>query len=107
MDKKLLGRKINVARKDRGWTSDRLSESCSINATYLRQIESGAKTPSLAVFVDLCNALQVSPTYLLSDQLVNCGKSDLDALMELCKSATPKQLNMITAMVCSALDSMK
>ena len=71
MDKRLLGRKINAARKDRGWTSERLSESCNINATYLRQIESGAKTPSLSVFVDLCNALQVSPTYLLSDQLGN------------------------------------
>lgn len=107
MDKRLLGRKINAARKDRGWTSERLSESCNINATYLRQIESGAKTPSLSVFVDLCNALQVSPTYLLSGQLVSCGKSDLDDLMELCKSATPKQLNMITAMVRSALDSME
>lgn len=107
MDKRLLGRKINAARKDRGWTSERLSESCNINATYLRQIESGAKTPSLSVFVDRCNALQVSPTYLLSDQLVSCGKSDLDDLMELCKSVTPKQLNMITAMVRSALDSME
>ena len=45
MDKKLLGRRINAARKDRGWTSEHLSEICNINATYLRQIESGAKTP--------------------------------------------------------------
>lgn len=64
MDKKLLGRRINAARKERGWTSERLSEICNINATYLRQIESGAKTPSLQVFVALCEALKVSPTYL-------------------------------------------
>ena len=54
MDKKLLGKRINTARKERGWTSERLSEACNINATYLRQIESGAKVPSLQVFVLLC-----------------------------------------------------
>ena len=41
-----LGKYINIVRKDRGLTSDRLSELCNINATYLRQIESGVKIPS-------------------------------------------------------------
>ena len=50
MDKKLLGKRINTARKERGWTSERLSEACNINATYLRQIEAGTKVPSLQVF---------------------------------------------------------
>lgn len=51
MDKKLLGKRINIARKERGWTSERLSEACNINTTYLWQIGSGAKAPSLQVFV--------------------------------------------------------
>ena len=59
MEKKLLGKRINAARKERGWTGEHLAEVCSINATYLRQIESGAKTPSLQVFVSLCDALHV------------------------------------------------
>ena len=41
MDKKELGRRVNIARKDRGLTSEKLSELCHINATYLRQIEAG------------------------------------------------------------------
>ena len=84
MDKKLLGRRINAARRERGWTSERLSEICNINATYLRQIESGAKTPSLQVFVELCEALKVSPTYLLADSLPGAESQDLDALLTLC-----------------------
>ena len=36
MNEKGLGKHINMARKDRGYTADRLSELCSINATYLR-----------------------------------------------------------------------
>ena len=105
MDKKLLGKRINTARKDRGWTSERLSEACNINATYLRQIESGAKTPSLQVFVTLCSTLNVSPTYLLADNLNLTESQDLDSLLALCRSATPKQVNMIVAMVRSALES--
>ena len=105
MDKKLLGKRINTARKDRGWTSERLSEACNINATYLRQIESGAKTPSLQVFVTLCSTLNVSPTYLLADNLNLTESQDLDSLLALCRSATPKQMNMIVAMVRSALES--
>ena len=107
MDKKLLRKRINTARKERGWTSERLSEACNINATYLRQIESGAKTPSLQVFVALCEALKVSPTYLLADSLPGTESQDLDALLTLCRKATPKQLNMITAMIRSALNSVE
>ena len=107
MEKKLLGKRINAARKERGWTSERLAEVCNINATYLRQIESGAKTPSLQVFVSLCDALRVSPTYLLADNLADSTAKDHDALPELYKSATPAQVNMITAMVKSALEITK
>lgn len=68
MDKKLLGRKINAARKDRGITGEQLAELCSINATYLRQIEAGTKIPSLPLFVTICKELKASPSYLLADK---------------------------------------
>ena len=103
MEKKLLGKRINAARKERGWTSERLAEVCNINATYLRQIESGAKTPSLQVFV----SLRVSPTYLLADNLADATVTELDTLPELYRTATPAQLNLITAMVKSALETTK
>ncbi len=38
MEGKGLGKRINMVRKDCGFTADRLSELCDINATYLRQI---------------------------------------------------------------------
>lgn len=107
MDKKLLGKRINTARKERVWTSERLAEACSINATYLRQIEAGTKIPSLPVFVSLCEALNVSPTYLLIEVLPQQGNQDMDALLELLQNATPKQLNMMVSMIRSALEASK
>lgn len=103
MDKKALGKRINASRKEKGWTSEQLSEACDINATYVRQIEAGAKTPSLPVFISICNQLQVSPTYLLYDSLTDINSKEMDALWELWQTATPWQLKMITSMIEGAL----
>lgn len=105
MDKKLLGKKINIARKDKGLTSEKLSEFCNINATYLRQIESGAKMPSLPVFISICRELKVSPSYLLSDILTDPEAQEMDALSELWEKATPKQIKMFNSMIRSVLDN--
>ena len=106
MNQKLLGKRINTARKDRGITGEQLSEACNINPTYLRQIECGARIPSLPMFVTLCRELRVSPTYLLAEVLPECDFQEMDTLLELWQQATPSQLKIITSMVKSALDSM-
>lgn len=107
MDTKMLGRQIHAARKERGLTGEKLSELCNINATYLRQIESGAKTPSLPVFVTICEQLGVSPNYLLPEIVPDSEYGDFLPLLELLKSATPGQVKMVTAMIKSALASMQ
>ena len=107
MDKKLLGKKINSSRKDKGLTSEKLSELCNINATYLRQIESGAKMPSLPVFISICRELKVSPSYLLADILSDPEIQEMDVLSELWEKASPKQIKMVNSMIRSALDNME
>jgi len=104
MNKLALGRRINKARKERGFTSEKLSEQCHINATYLRQIESGSKTPSLPMFVTICKQLRVSPHYLLADDLDDDGSESFDSLTRLLDKATPRQLDLIAAMLRSALE---
>ena len=107
MDKKLLGKKINISRKDKGLTSEKLSELCNINATYLRQIESGAKMPSLPVFISICRELKVSPSYLLADILSDPEIQEMDVHSELWEKASPKQIKMVNSMIRSALDNME
>lgn len=106
MDKKLLGKQIKLARKDRGLTSEKLSEACNINATYLRQIESGSKVPSLPVFVSLCRELKTSPSFLLVEVLPDAEIMEMDMLLELWRTATPSQIKLINSMVKSALDNL-
>lgn len=104
MERKKLGKRINMVRKDRGFTADRLSELCHINATYLRQIEGGSKMPSLPVFIDLCNALKISPDYLLRDMLAENEVSRIRELAELWENTSPSQQEIATAMIRAVLE---
>ncbi len=99
-----LGRRINKVRKDRGLTAEKLSEKCSINATYLRQIEGGVKIPSLPVFVSICNALRISPDYLLRETLTDNEISEIQELTRLWKTASPSQQEIATAMIRAVLE---
>lgn len=104
MEDKGLGKRINTARKDRHVTAEKLSELCNVNATYLRQIEGGTKTPSLPVFISICNALKISPDYLLQDHLASNEISEIHELEQLWKNASPSQQEVVAVMIQALLE---
>lgn len=109
MNKIALGKRINQARKKGSMTGEQLSELCGINATYLRQIESGMKTPSLPMFVTICQQLRVSPYYLLQDDLCPAQpESDSpEELLERLRHADPEQLRLVTAVLRTLLQELE
>lgn len=104
MERKGLGKRINEVRKDRGLTADKLSESCNINATYLRQIEGGTKMPSLPVFIDICKALHISPDYLLQDDLDGNEISRIREIEALWKDASPSEQELVFTIIKAVLE---
>ena len=103
MNSKALGRRIFAARKERGITAEKLAELCNVNATYMRQIEIG-RTPSLPLFVTICQKLQVSPNYLLGEDLAQSTDENLDFLIQFMNTATPQQTELVAAMIRSAVN---
>ncbi len=69
MDVAGLGYRIHEVRRQAGISSDKLAELCGVGAVHIRKIESGAKVPSIRLFTRICNALKISPHYLLQDSL--------------------------------------
>ena len=107
MDNIILGRNIYKARRDRGLSSDKLSELCGVTPSYLRQVEAGSKTPSLPLFVELCNQLNVSPAYLMNGVVHDTVDQSMEELYALCKKATPGQLKLITAILNAAINAVE
>ena len=104
MNTLVLGRNIYKTRRDRGLSSDKLAELCDVTPSYLRQVEAGNKTPSLPLFVILCDQLQVAPSTLLSG-VVQKEEGAAEELELLVQTASPSQMKLINALVRAAVEN--
>lgn len=96
MNKAMFGKRVQEVRKAKNMTSSKLAECCDIEPSFVRQIESANRYPSIPVFVKLCNALGISPDYLLKDSLEN--KENVDSIHILhnrLKDLTPSEVDLI------------
>lgn len=107
MDKRAFGNRLRQARLEKNFTSDLLAKTCGINSVFVRQIESGIKLPSVANLVNLCNILEVSPAFLLRDNLKFEVNEQLDELIERMKALSPKELNLITIIIISLITNLE
>jgi len=69
MDYKALGNRINKLRKQQKLTQEQFAEQVGISASFMGHVERGTRVASLETLVAICNALNVSPDYLLCDSL--------------------------------------
>jgi len=66
---KALGKRIREQRKKARMTQEELAEQAEISNSFMGHIERGTRKASLDTVVKICNALKVSPDYLLQDSL--------------------------------------
>lgn len=101
MGNKVFGKKINYIRKQRKLTSEQLGELCDVNAGYIRQIESGRRLPSFTLFINLCNALNISSDYLLEQELnFPSDENDIYSIAyEKVRKLPPDQIEMLNCII--------
>ena len=98
----LVGKKIKEIRKHKHLSQLSLAEKADKSPTFISLMESGVKGMSLATFVDLANALEVTADILLAEQISNnlqaygqelavllsdCGDYERAVIMELVRTA--------------------
>lgn len=71
-----VGSKLQKARKEKGWTLERLSDQCGIAPSNLSNYEGGARM-TLATLISIVKALGVSYDSILGES--NCMVFDIDA----------------------------
>lgn len=105
MNKPAFGKRLNQARLEQNYTADMLAEKCDMNAVFLRQIEGGIKLPSLKNLVILCNALQVSPSFLLKESLT-IKTDDIEFVIDQLSSLSPKQMDVVLPTLKALIDNL-
>ncbi len=67
MDVRLIGKRIQQIRKERGLTQEQLSQMVEISPHYLSNVETGIKTPKPETLIEIINALECDANALLED----------------------------------------
>ena len=70
LDYKLLGKRIREVRRKHDLTQEKLAEDINVTHPYIGQVERGERGISIENLVNLCNRLDVTVDYLLSDYYV-------------------------------------
>ena len=74
MDKSIIGSRLRKARNMAKLTQEQSAEKAGIGTTYLSDIERGAKSPSLSLFIKIVDALGVSSDFILRGE-IEAGKN--------------------------------
>ncbi|HUM84901.1 MAG TPA: helix-turn-helix transcriptional regulator [Lachnospiraceae bacterium] len=90
-----LGLRIQSLRTDRGISQETLAAEVKISQTFLSQIETGQRVPSLETVVALANALHVSSDELLVDNLTSTATQNDNDLDYLLLDCTPEESTII------------
>lgn len=69
LDSKLLGKRIQRYRRMKNWSAEVFAEEIDVSVPYIREIERGAKTPSMKMFIQIANKLNVTADELLCDSI--------------------------------------
>ena len=90
MDKKLIARRIRQYRHLEKLSQEHLADKVGVSDTYIRKLEAGARTPSLAVVMALAVALNTTPDHLLLSASA-LDKTSRSSIMELLYDCTPTE----------------
>ncbi len=99
IDYKEVGRRMAKRRKELGLKQYEVCELINVNYKYISNLETGRSVPSLEVIMNLCEALQTTPDYLLlGAESSNSALTD-SALSEKISKLDAKSKRIVTGMI--------
>lgn len=107
INQQVFGQKVYKARVCRHMQVNEVAGNLGVSEIFIRQIELGRKLPSLNVFMNLCNILQVSPAYFLSSELELNVSDPVQMAIDVISNCTPREGEIIMAMLQAAAQKQK
>ena len=103
LDPKLLGRRIQRYRRKKNLSAEKLAELIDVSVPYVRELERGAKTPSMKMFVTIANELEVTADELLCDSIIKDNQMVLSEFATLISSCSREKSKIILAVINSLI----
>lgn len=106
LDYVAIGKNIRTVRKVRNLSQEQLAEKVWISTTHMSHIETGNTKLSLAVLVDIAEALQIGTDELLSTQPFIEKNNTYDEIHSLIQSCSSAQARVLLDLMKAAKQSM-
>lgn len=103
LDSRLLGRRIQMYRRTKNLSAEKLAELIDVSVPYVRELERGAKTPSMKMFVTIANQLEVTADELLCDSITKDEQMVLSEFAALISACSREKLKIIIAVINSLI----
>lgn len=87
-----FGTRLKKVRLDKGITMEKLAELADTTEIAIRSYEKSRRYPNSVMLIKLCNALKVTPNYLLQDEINYNLIEERNNVIETIDGLTPKQL---------------
>ncbi len=78
---KLIGKRIQLKRKEKGWSAEKMAELLDVSQQQLSRYERGVNKINVAHLVEIANLLQTPIDYFFEDCIkkVDCQQNSYDA----------------------------
>ncbi|MBU5227807.1 helix-turn-helix domain-containing protein [Clostridium senegalense] len=93
-----IGLKIKELRISKGLTRKSFSELTGISPSYIEQIESSKKTPTIETLLKITSAFNLTVSELIGETKPNLTP-ELKTLLDNAKDLSPKQLEKLTEFI--------
>ncbi len=95
VDYKIIGKRIKEARKDKGWSQEKLSEEIDVTTVYISRVERGSSQVNLKRLAQISKALDVSLEYLIGGTITEAPNYLDKELYETLLTCTPAKQRLI------------
>ena len=82
LDFATISRKLRSLRIEKGLTQEAIASYAGVNTSHISNIENGHVKISLTALVAVCNALDVTVDYILSDEYNNASSALDQSILE-------------------------
>lgn len=103
LDYKSIGKRIKIARLNKGYTQEMVASLTDSATSTISNIETAKSKVGLVTLIQICNVLSVSVDEVLSDNVISYRNQLTNKMIELCGDCTDEQKRFITVMVDAAV----
>lgn len=106
-DKAAFGKRLCASRENQNLSRADLAGKLNISEVYLFQLEAGRKTPSMNLYIDIVNALNVPADSLIRDSIDAPTQAAATEITDKFNGLSGKLLNTANAVLETLIDNLK